>query len=86
VFVFSADRAFWTDGSRRIKAVRANANGVYSITGLPPGDYRLCALTEFDAALQYDPPYLEQFFSASLPILLGENERKKQDLRIGGGN
>jgi hypothetical protein len=84
VFAFSTDPSQWNTGSRRIAAVRTSEAGAYSITGLPAGEYYLCALTELDTTLQNEPSYLEQFVSASTRITLGEGEKKTQNLRIGG--
>jgi protocatechuate 3,4-dioxygenase beta subunit len=84
VVVFSTDRSLWVGESRRIRSVRSGDNGSYAIAGLPPGEYYLCALTELDTALQFEPEYLEQLVPASIKITLGEGEKKKQDLRIGG--
>jgi hypothetical protein len=84
VFVFPTDKALWVPDSRRIRSVRSGENGSYLIEELLPGDYYLCALTELDIALQFEPEYLEQLVPASIKITLGEGEKKKQDLRIGG--
>jgi hypothetical protein len=84
VSVFSTDRVNWTQGSRRVTSVRATDTGAYSIAGLPAGEYYLCALTELDATLQYEPEYLEQLITAAIKITLAEGEKKQQNLRIGG--
>jgi hypothetical protein len=84
LLVFSDEPQFWTLGSRRVKAVRTDVNGKYSVAGLPPGNYHLCALTEFDKQRQDDASYLEQFIGRSIAISLGDGEKKTQDLRIGG--
>lgn len=84
VFVFPEDRSLWTPWTRRIRSTRANSAGDYTLEGLPPGTYRLCALSELDASIQTDPGFLEQLTPASLRVTLGEGERKVQDLRIGG--
>jgi hypothetical protein len=85
VFAFPTDKTAWVDGVRRIASVRADVNGRYALSPLVPGEYYLCALTEFEAALQYDPSYLEQLVPASIKITIGEGEKRVQDLRVGGG-
>jgi hypothetical protein len=45
VVAFAADRALWYRQSQRVKAGRPNQEGVYRITGLPPGDYWLIGVT-----------------------------------------
>lgn len=84
VFMFSTDKTSWTTRSRRIKFTRASDTGSYVIGGLPPGEYFLCALTELDMELRFEPSYLEQLVPASTKITLAEGEKKIQNLRIGG--
>ena len=84
VLAFSQDRAHWAVNGRRIASARAGEDGSYSITGLPPGDYFLCALTELDTTLQYESTFLDELTAASLKITLGEGEKKVQNLRAGG--
>ena len=61
----------------------ATDTGAYSIAGLPGGEYYLCALTELDATLQYEPEYLEQLIPAAIKISLAEGEKKQQNLQVG---
>lgn len=84
VMVYSTDRKFWTPNSRRIKPVRAGVDGSYRISGLPPGEYFICALTELDTEQAYDPIYLEQLVPASIKLSIAESEKKIQALKIGG--
>jgi hypothetical protein len=82
VFMFSTDRAHWTNGARRIRSVRATDAGRYEIGGLPPGEYYVCALTELDTMLRFQPEYLEQLIGASIKITLADGEKKIQNLRL----
>jgi hypothetical protein len=66
----------WLPDSRRIKSVRSGENGAYTIAGLPPGEYYLCALTELDTGLQYEGEYLQQFIPSAVKISIGEGEKK----------
>lgn len=84
VLAFSQDRAHWSRNSRRILSVRAGMDGTYMLSGLPAGDYFLCALPEIDTTLQYEAEYLDQLVPASLKIALGDGEKKIQNLRVGG--
>jgi uncharacterized protein (DUF2141 family) len=84
VLVFSTDRTFWGTASRRVASARSRDDGEYTITGLPPGEYFLCALTEIDSTRQTsDPSYFEDLAPAAIKITVGEGERKRQDLRVG---
>jgi hypothetical protein len=82
LLAFPQDRAHQFDGSRRFASMRTRADGSYSIDSLPPGDYFLCALTELDPSMQYDPDFLNELAKASIRITLGQGEKKVQDLKI----
>jgi hypothetical protein len=85
VLVFSTDRTLWGTSTRRVTSARARESGEYSINGLPPGEYFLCALTELDTTRVWaDPSYLEELAALSIKLSIGEGEKKRQDLRIGG--
>ena len=84
VLAFSQDRAHWIRDSRRILSARAGEDGSYTISGLPAGNYFLCALTEIDTTLQFEGEYLDQLVPASLKITLADGEKKVQHLRAGG--
>ena len=86
VFLFSADRRFWTPLSlRNLQPARPSSDGRYSLTGLRPGDYYLVALTEYEEDDLTDPAFLELLVPAAIRITLGEGEKMVQDLRLGGG-
>jgi hypothetical protein len=44
VVVYSADRQYWTSGTRRIRISRIVAGSGFSVSGLPPGPYLAFAL------------------------------------------
>jgi hypothetical protein len=82
VVVFSADRAFWTPQSRRIRAVRPADDGRYSVGGLPAGEYRLAAVTDVEDGQWFDPRFLAGLGSASVPVTIAAGQRTLQDLQI----
>ena len=84
VLAFSQNRAHWIRNGRRILSAKAGEDGAYALTGLPPGDYFLCALTDIDTTLQYEPTYLEELVPASIKLSLSDGEKKVQHLRAGG--
>jgi hypothetical protein len=82
---FSTDRSLWTSAPRRVSnAVRLSSDGRYRVVGLPPGEYYLSAISDFDPAQLGDPAFLESLISQSVKVTLGEGERRVQDLKIGG--
>jgi hypothetical protein len=86
VFVFPTSRSAWYQGSRRLRQpTRPASDGKYRITGLPPGEYYVAALTDFDFNDISDASFLEQLVGAAFKITLGEGEKKTQDLKLAGG-
>jgi len=85
VFVFAADRSFWTTAPRRLSgAVKPDSTSKFTVTGLPPGEYYIAALIDADPRELSEPSFLEQLIPASIKITLGEGETKVQDLKLGG--
>jgi uncharacterized protein (DUF2141 family) len=84
ILVFSADRRYWTPGSRRIRMTRPGTDGSYSVKGLPPGEYYLAALADLETGEWNDPVLLEQLVGSSAKITLRDGEMTMQDFRIGG--
>jgi hypothetical protein len=58
VFAFGADPA--TRPSRRIQAVRANAMGRFTVTGLPSGEYLVGIAAGADPSAWYSPAFFAQ--------------------------
>jgi hypothetical protein len=84
VVAFPADRSRWRWPSRAIAFTRPATNGAFALEGLPPGEYRVAVLTDLDAPDLGDATFLETLAGAGVTVVLGEGERKTQDLRIGG--
>jgi hypothetical protein len=85
IIVFPSDKQYWTPLSRRIASTRPGTDGTFSVRSLPAGDYRLTAVTDVEPGEWYDPAFLSQLLSASVPISLAEGEKKVQDLRLATG-
>lgn len=86
IFVFSTDSQHWVTGSRRVSQIRPAQNGAYQISGLPPGEYFVCALTDLEIGLMYDAAFLNSLSGTAIKITLREGEKKVQDLKLLGGN
>jgi hypothetical protein len=84
VIAFSTDRTMWGPGARRVRAVRPDADGHFSMPDLPPGDYLLGAVTDIDPDDWQNPAVLDQLVPASVNVTIGEGEKKVQDLQVGG--
>jgi uncharacterized protein (DUF2141 family) len=85
IIVFAADKTYWTPQSRRITSSRPGTDGTYSVTSLPPGDYRIAAVTDVEQGEWYDPNFLTQLLPASTLVSLKEGDTKTQDLKLAGG-
>jgi hypothetical protein len=86
VFLFSTSRDHWWQGSRRIlQPLRPDTTGRFSTRQLPPGDYYLCALTDFSPADIYNPTFLDELVPSSIKVTLVEGQTTRQDLRLASG-
>jgi hypothetical protein len=85
--VFPIDRARWYPGSRFFHRERASAAGAFSIRGLPPGDYHVAALADWnvpangDEAWQ-DPQFLESIAGRAARATLNEGQKLSIDVRL----
>jgi hypothetical protein len=87
IVVFSTDRSTWLAGSRRISPpIQVSSDGKYRVTGLPPGEYYLAALTDYENGDLNDRVFLEQVAAVAMRLTIGEGEKKAQDLKIAGGS
>ncbi|MCC7007236.1 MAG: carboxypeptidase regulatory-like domain-containing protein [Acidobacteria bacterium] len=85
IIVFPSDRRYWTAQSRRITSTQPGTDGRFAIRGLPPGDYRLTAVTDVEPGEWYDPSFLAQLAPASVGVSLADGEKKTQDIRLAAG-
>jgi hypothetical protein len=84
VVVLSADERYWIYGTRRIKSARPDATGRYVFNGLPPGAYRVAAVTELDQGDLQNPQFLRDLVGASAEVIVGVSEKKVLDLKLQG--
>jgi hypothetical protein len=82
IIVFSADQAFWTPRSRRIRQTRPASDGTFSVHLLPPGDYLLAAVTEIERGQWFDPEFLAQLETVAIRLSLADGQRVVQDIRV----
>ena len=83
VVAFASSRALWGPSARRVRAVRPGADGHFSITDLPAGEYRLGVVTDVDPEDFQNPALLEQLATTSVAVTIGDGEKKAQDLQLG---
>lgn len=85
VIAYAADRKYWNAGSRRVRAVRPDVDGRYSIKDLPQGDYLLGAVTDIDQDEWFAPGFLDALEGSSTKVSIAEGGNTVQNLRLGGG-
>jgi hypothetical protein len=77
VVVFPDDPARWTYPSRFVRAARADREGRFSITGLPPERrYRVAAVTFLEEDAVQDPEFLQRIRASATEVSLADNETK----------
>jgi hypothetical protein len=82
IVVFPESRELWDAGARRIRAVRPATDGRFTVANIPPGAYRIAALTDVQTNEWLDPAFLDRLVAASVSVTIAEGERKTQDIRI----
>jgi protocatechuate 3,4-dioxygenase beta subunit len=96
VYVFTTDRDKWFEGSRWVKLARASADGTFTASSLPPGDYWVAAIDRVDtstprfsdgslapaAADWVDAELLTQLASRATRTTLGEGQPQTVTLRL----
>jgi hypothetical protein len=81
VIAFSIDREGWFDGSRHIKRVPLAPNGSFDVTGLPPGEYFVAAVTVSPSDLQ-EPDALESLVPRAARVTAREGAVSEVTLRL----
>jgi hypothetical protein len=84
--VFPSDQRYWDATSRRITTARPATDGRFLFPALPPGAYRLAALTDVEDGEWLDPTFLERLIPAAIEVTIAEGEQTVQDVRISGGS
>jgi uncharacterized protein (DUF2141 family) len=85
IVVFPEERSQWISRARRIRTARPGTDGSYVFSDLPPGTYRLAALTDVAPDDLIDAKFFEALLPASIAVTIGDGEPKTQSLRIGSG-
>jgi hypothetical protein len=83
--VFSPDPRYWGAGSRRIRTAVADANGAFSITGLPAGEYLAAATATIVRFPRLpDARILESLRALAVPFSLSDGGSKEMVLKLPG--
>ncbi len=82
IVIYPSDNRYWLPQARRIQSVRPGTDGKFTFRGLPPGEYRLTAVTDVEPGEWFNPDFLSQLVNASIPVTLIDGEKKTQDIRV----
>jgi hypothetical protein len=72
VIVFAENSSLWGPGSRFVRATRPDDQGRFSISGLPPGRYRVAAVPLVVEGQWEDPAFLQAQERTSIRVELSE--------------
>jgi len=87
VIVFPTDRTRWVghgERPRRQRAVDTSPAGLYSIKGLPPGEYFVVALSARDTTAWQTADAFTKFSQTAQKIALTPRETRTFDLKVAG--
>ncbi len=82
VVVFPEDQRYWVPYARRMRSTRPATDGKFAFVGLPPGDYRIAAVTDVETGEWLDPEFLRQLLPASISVRLADGQQATQDIRV----
>ena len=82
VIVFSTNADRWVQDSRFVRALRANEDGQFQISGLLAGEYFAAAVDYVQDGLWNDPEYLDTIRRRAQRITVGESNSSTLALRL----
>lgn len=82
VLVFPANHQRWKEfvNARRARTVRTTKTGMYTVQGLPPGDYYVVAIGSAMTRDWQDPKFLEAAVPLAARVTILDGDKKTQDL------
>lgn len=82
VILFPEEPALWGWQARRIQQVRPARDGAFTFQNLPPGNYRLAAVTDLDQNEWFDPELLRALSGSAIAVTLADGDRRTQTIQI----
>ena len=82
VIVFAEDAARWSFPTRFVRMARANAQGGFSLRGLPGETYLVAAVDYLEEGEWQDPEFLERLREAATRVTLRDGEAKTVGLQL----
>lgn len=82
VIVFPEDAEKLGPHSRFVRSARADQEGRFRMSGLPPGEYLAAALDTVEDGAESDPEFLDRIRSSSVPMRLSDDGQQTIDLKL----
>ena len=82
VLVFADDAALWTFPTRFVRMARADAQGHFSLRGLPAGTYLVAAVDYLEEGEWQDPEFLERLREPAARVSVRDGETKTVALQL----
>lgn len=82
VLIIPVSSNAWTRTSRRLGRLQTSERGTYRLRGLPPGEYRVIAMSGLDASEIYQKELLATLVAAGSALTLEERQSRVVDLGL----
>jgi uncharacterized protein (DUF2141 family) len=82
VVVFAADAALWTFPTRFVRMTRTDAQGHFTLRGLPGGTYLVAAVDYLEEGEWQDPEFLERLREPATRVSVRDGETKTVGLQL----
>src|SRR5262245_22520367 len=80
ILLYPTDAQLIGPNSRYIRTAKSGQQGEFSLQGLVPGEYKLCAVLDHETGAEFDPEYLQGLDRASKTITLNGGQAASETL------
>jgi hypothetical protein len=80
ILLYPADTKLIGPNSRYIRTAKSGEQGEFSLQGLVPGDYRLCAVLDHESGAEFDPEFLQSLDRLSKSVTLDAGRATSETL------
>jgi Carboxypeptidase regulatory-like domain len=80
VLLYPADAQLIGPNSRYIRTAKSGQQGEFSLAGLAPGEYKLCAVLDHESGAEFDPEYLQGLDRVSKTVTLSAGQAASETL------
>lgn len=80
IVLYPADAQLIGPSSRFIRTTQTGQQGEFSMRGLVPGEYKLCAVLDHESGAEFDPEYLQSLDRSSKTITISAGQAASENL------